>query len=518
MSRTRRSLVVAALSMLLVPSIAPPSSTERPRGDRDVRVNQDASGHDQFETTIAGDPRDPLRLVGAWFERVPGPDSPDYFMNYGWSRDGGLTWQSRRLDNGFASNFDPVVVADRAGNFFLVGLASEEDASGALTKDHFQVFKSTDGGETFALSTELPVFFFEDKPWMTVDPATDALYMVWADLIDPSRGPFFFDILFSRSTDHGATFSPPVKISSPRSQGDGSFVSVGPAGEIYVTWTDDVRSIYFDRSLDGGATWLPVDKVVNARIVPPGTALGDTLSNPILTFSAVDRTRGSHRGRIYVVWDGAPQGDADVFLSYSDDRGDSWSRPLRVNDDTPANGADQFLPFVTVDDVGAVQIVFLDDRLDRLNATYAVSLATSTDGGRIFGPNVRVSDGLFPASEFGFAGDYIEAVITGRLLHPLWSDARFGDMDIFTRRVDLTDFDGDGVLNDGDGDGQYADHLCSAGRTRGCDDNCPGIPNNRQQDQDGDRVGDACDNCSTVANPDQRDVDRDGRGDACAGG
>src|SRR5207247_1357613 len=147
----------------------------------------------------------------------------------------------------------------------------------------------------------------------------------------------------------------------------------------------------------------------------------------------------------------------DVFLSYSDDRGDSWSRPRRVNDDTPVNGADQFLPFVTVDNAGAVQIVFLDDRQDPLNATYAVYLATSTDGGRSFGPNVRISDGLFPASGFGFAGDYIEAVVTGGVLRPLWSDARFGDMDIFTHPVDLADFDGDGILNDGDGDGQYAD-------------------------------------------------------------
>ena len=97
-----------------------------------MRVNRDASGHDQFETTIAVDPTDPLRLVGAWFERVPGPDFSDYFMNYGWSRDGGITWQSRRLDNGFTSNFDPVVVADRAGNFFLVDLASEVDVNGAL--------------------------------------------------------------------------------------------------------------------------------------------------------------------------------------------------------------------------------------------------------------------------------------------------------------------------------------------------------------------------------------------------
>jgi Thrombospondin type 3 repeat len=46
-------------------------------------------------------------------------------------------------------------------------------------------------------------------------------------------------------------------------------------------------------------------------------------------------------------------------------------------------------------------------------------------------------------------------------------------------------------------------------------DNCPGIPNPDQLDDDDDGRGNVCDNCRAVANPDQRDTDADSFGDVC---
>lgn len=79
----------------------------------------------------------------------------------------------------------------------------------------------------------------------------------------------------------------------------------------------------------------------------------------------------------------------------------------------------------------------------------------------------------------------------------------------------MADFDSDGILNDGSGDGRYANLRCTGGSVTGCDDTGPGTPNPRQEDADGDLVGNACDNCRMVPNTDQSDLDRDGTGDAC---
>ena len=55
--------------------------------------------------------------------------------------------------------------------------------------------------------------------------------------------------------------------------------------------------------------------------------------------------------RLYVSWSDYRNGDIDVFLAISEDRGKHWSSPIRVNDDLVHNGAEQFFQWLAVDPV-----------------------------------------------------------------------------------------------------------------------------------------------------------------------
>ncbi|MCB9267106.1 MAG: exo-alpha-sialidase [Lewinellaceae bacterium] len=389
------------------------------------------------EPSIAISPANPDRVVaGAILDRV-------YY-----SEDGGKAWEPGRLRSPYGVYGDPVIQADYAGNFFYAHLSNPGGSSFSKDwLDRIVIQRSVDGGKTWneGAFTGLRPPHDQDKHWLAVDPRNNHLYVTWTEFDKyESRDPGDHSrILFSRSTDGGINWSEAVAIS--QFEGDcldgdqtteGAVPAVGPDGELYVAWAYDEK-IYFDRSLDGGKTWLAEDIVIAAQ---PG---GWTFDIPGIfrcngmPITATDLSEGPNKGAIYVNWSDQRNGadDTDIWLASSSDGGQSWSDPVRVNDDPP--GKQQFFTWMDIDQTtGILYFVFYDRRAYNDERT-DVYLAWSADGGRSF-TNRRISEKPFIPSAGVFFGDYNDISAHAGRVRPIWTRMEEGGgLSVWTALVEM---------------------------------------------------------------------------------
>jgi len=126
--------------------------------------------------------------------------------------------------------------------------------------------------------------------------------------------------------------------------------------------------------------------------------------------------------------------NADVRLSVSRDGGGSWTRPVKVSDET--NATDQFMPWVAVHPSGLLSLIWEDKRLDPDNFNYDI-FYTNTRDGVTFLPNVRVSSATSQVTTEYNGGDYSNLAVTADRIFPVWNDSRFVNVEIFTARGTL---------------------------------------------------------------------------------
>ncbi|MGA9115745.1 MAG: sialidase family protein [Bacteroidota bacterium] len=378
------------------------------------------SSTDPEEVSIAINPVNPLNLVA-------GANLHYYYS----STNGGLTWTQGTLSSTYRVWGDPVVVFDHLGNTYFGHLSNPP--SPGYWIDRIVVQKSTDGGLTWNNGVGVgfnPPLRNQDKEWlaadMTLSPWRGNVYMAWTefDRYNSSSTTDSTRILFSRTTDAGATWSAPVRVSDLGGDcrdGDntveGAVPAVGPDGEVYMAWSGPA-GIMLDRSTDGGQTF-GADVFVAAQ--PGGwdfNVPGIYRCNG-MPVTACDVSGGPYRGQLYVLWSDQRNGlsDTDVFLSRSTDGGLTWDAARRVNNDL--TGTHQFFPWMTVDQSnGFLYALFYDRRNSTGNAT-EVFVARSTDGGETF-TNFPVSQSAFTPSAGIFFGDYTNIAAAGGKVYPIW--------------------------------------------------------------------------------------------------
>ncbi len=379
------------------------------------------------EPSIMMDPQNPnIILAGANINK--------YYV----SLDTGRTWTGNSLQSPYGVWGDPAIAVDKHGDFYFFHLSNPQDGNWI---DRIVCQKTSDRGNTWTDGsyTGLNGTKAQDKQWFAFDPEDNTIYLTWTQFDDygSSNTGDSSSIMFSKSLDAGDTWSPAKRIN--RINGDcidsddtveGAVPTVGPNGEIYVAWAGP-EGIVFDRSLDGGETWLEEDIQVDP--MPTGwdyRISGINRSNG-LPITICDLSNGPNRGAIYINWSDQRNGinDTDIWLAKSVDGGDTWSSPVRVNDDE--TGHQQFFTWMAIDETtGYLYFVFYDRRDAGSDSTH-VYMAVSQDGGNTF-LNRRISEEAFVPNDGVFFGDYTNLTVHDGIIRPIWTRLHEGKLSLWT--------------------------------------------------------------------------------------
>jgi len=358
--------------------------------------------------------------------------------NYYLSTDAGLTWSEHNLSSTNGVWGDPVIAVDTQSNFYFFHLSNPNFGNWI---DRIVCQKTTDNGLIWndGSYAGLNGTKAQDKQWCSIDRANNIIYLTWTqfDSYGSTNSNDKSIILFSKSTDGGITWSVPKKINQV--DGDcvdsgntveGAVPAVGPNGEVYVAWAGPA-GIVFDKSTDGGETWLNNDIFVNE--MPGGWDFaipGINRSNG-LPITVCDTSSGPNRGTIYVNWADQRNGttDTDIWLAKSTDGGLTWSSEIRVNNDLP--GKQQFLTWMAIDQTnGYLYFIYYDRRNYSDNST-DVYVALSTDGGITF-HNKKISETPFIPISSVFFGDYNNITVYNGVIRPIWTRLSQGNLSVWT--------------------------------------------------------------------------------------
>ncbi|MBU6399699.1 MAG: glycoside hydrolase [Verrucomicrobia bacterium] len=398
------------------------------------QVNVDARGQNIVgdaanEPSLCVDPTNPDRMAIGWrqFDTVTND-----FRQAGWaySSDGGLTWTFPGVLEANVFRSDPVLAADAQGRFYYLSLM-------ITPVYHCDLWQSTDGGLSWQLLSQA---YGGDKAWMTIDtttgPGRGNLYAIWSPWYNFTNNE---DQIFSRSTDAGQTWLNPMPV--PYLPGLGT-VDVGPGGEVYVAgWNGNFVFSRSTNAYDSAAApvfdwWGFVNLGGDLAADVPGVNAIGLLGQ---VWIAADRSTGPTRGNIYMLATVRGTNDpADIMFVRSTDRGQTWSGPRRITDDSRPQSAWHWFGTLAVAPNGRVDACWYDTRHSTNHASSQLFYAFSSDGGLSWSPNLAISAPFdqtlgYPAQEK--IGDYISMVSLDNAACIAYTATFNGEEDIYFVRV-----------------------------------------------------------------------------------
>jgi hypothetical protein len=382
------------------PTLPPPTWSPN------IRLNDDTGSGRQSEVALATGPNG-LAIAGWMDERST------RVCAFSFTTNGGQTWSKNVSIPNNTGMFvgDPAVAIDGGGTMYAI-CQEYLTISGSTTTGNIRMMTSSDKGVTW--SAIRTIGSAPDKPWAAGGTTDGVVFVSW--LGNPGG--------IKRSLDHGMTWG------TTQSTGNiihGTGITTSTTGLVHVPYNLDSNrnQLRYLRSKNNGDTW----EATKDLVADMGTFCFscNPRQHPIVG-SAADPT-GKY---VAITWASrmpAGQSDDDVWLLYSKDGGDTWSQPIRVNDNTATSR--QFESWVAVDKYGRVHVAWTDFRDGGNNETWYARSADPTKG---FEANMQITDG-HGSGNTDFLGDYKGIAISGNDVLVVWEDTRRDSGDIYFSRA-----------------------------------------------------------------------------------
>jgi len=299
-------------------------------------------------------------------------------------------WVGSQVLDPTTDDWEPAVAADPGDPY--VYLLTTRYGAGKTCPSHcptpwIGLTVSSDGGSTWSDVHPLCVCRgskAQYDPTIEVVPTTGAVVAVFLNA-DRAGG---FSTVYSRSTDHGTTWSNPVHVYGKVSWTDKPEVTTGASGrDVYVSWNGPQGGDpYVGQSHDFGRTWTQTKIVTSkryyyaydARVLADGTVV---FAESSLSYQGSSRVSGS-------VWH-------HVFISR--DRGATWENrvvaKVPVGEACVADGCspDFYLGQASVVSDAPGHLVFAYEGPARADGPQRVEVVRSSDEGRTWGAPTALS-------------------------------------------------------------------------------------------------------------------------------
>lgn len=365
----------------------------------------------------------------------------EHFTGYAHSNDAGTSFtDAGQLPDDpalFGDAGDPVLARNNTtGRVYFTTL-------GFNPGNRLQIFRSDDNGVTFGNPVQLGFTSsgdFQDKEWITLDnfggSGQGNVYVAWRSFGD--------GIYFTRSLNHGDTWSAPLKLADEGTFNvQGAYVAVAPDHSVHVFWLDQsagggTQNILKTRkSIDQGTSFASA--VTIATLMTTGTNGNLGLNGGFRTNSFPHVAINPVLGDIYIVWNDDVTGTdrSDIFISMSIDGGATWSAATNITDAFDSSTNDDFMPTVGVTPDGSkVMVAWYDRELDAGNSLIDRfgAIAVATAGTLTFATQFRISDGSWPVVigqdpvvNSVYMGDYDQIVADNNFFYLTWGDNRLGN-------------------------------------------------------------------------------------------